>query len=148
MHDFKKFPELMQNQLAEHYFDSPHKQIFEDFNARVTKVTDGDTIRVSWAGRDFDFPVRFANISAAEMNEEGGRKSRDWLADQIEGEEVTILIDPSNRVGKCGRIIGEVIHKGLNMNELSLANSQAIDFSERKNQPIQNFEVILKEFSL
>jgi len=147
-HDFKAFPELLTSQLTEFYFDSPHKQIFEDFNARVTKVTDGDTIRVKWGERDFDFPVRFANISAAELNEEGGERSRDWLAERIEGEDVLIMVDPSNRVGKFGRLIGEVIHRGLNINELSMAENQSIDFSSRADQPLQNFDKILKGFSI
>jgi len=45
-HDFKKFPELTNNQMQIYYFESPHKQITEDFKARVVDVHDGDTIKV------------------------------------------------------------------------------------------------------
>ena len=47
-HDFKNFPELTNRQMQVYYFESPHKQVTEDFRGRVIKVTDGDTIRVEW----------------------------------------------------------------------------------------------------
>ena len=115
-HDFKRFPELTNNQMGFYYFDSPHQQIAEDFDAKVVKVVDGDTIRVSVPFRNFDFPVRFANIMAAEMNE-GGREARDHLAKMILNSEVEILIDKTNRVGKYGRLIGRVQHKGFDVGE-------------------------------
>ena len=118
-HDFKKFPELRNSQMELYYWDSPHRQITEDFNARVVKVTDGDTIRVEWVDRDFDLPVRLANIAAPEIKESGGVRSRDWLAQQLLGEEVEILINPKVRVGKWGRLIGEVVIGGVNIGDMS-----------------------------
>ena len=56
---------------------SPHKQIEESFDGRVTKVVDGDTIHVSTDFRDFDTVVRFADINAPEMNA-GGAESKSW----------------------------------------------------------------------
>lgn len=116
-HDFKKFPELTNNQMGLYYFDSPHQQITEDFDARVVKVVDGDTIRVTCSFRDFDFPIRFANIMAAEKNEEKGIEARDHLADLIMDAEVEIIIDKKKRVGKYGRLIGKVRHKGFDIGE-------------------------------
>ena len=124
MHDFKKFPELTTSQMAIYYFDSPHQQITADFMGRVEKVTDGDTIRLSTDFRDFLTTVRMANINAPEMSE-GGKESKSWLENQIMGEEVLIKINPNNRVGKFGRIIGEIIHMGENMNQASLREMQA-----------------------
>lgn len=118
-HDFKKFPELTNSQMALYYWDSPHKQILSDFEARVTKVTDGDTIRVKWEERDFDFPVRLSLIDAPEIGS-GGRRSKDWLTQQILNEEVTVKINPKMRIGKFGRILGEIIHEGNNINQASL----------------------------
>ena len=68
-HDFKLFPELTNRQMQEYYFQSPHKQITENFAAKVVKVTDGDTIRVEVDFRDFDFPIRIAEtkINPAEI---------------------------------------------------------------------------------
>jgi len=127
MHDFKKFPELTNNQIQFYYFQSPHRQILEGFMAKVVQVTDGDTIRVKWSERDFDFPVRLANINASELVEHG-LASAEWLKRQIQGEEVYIQIDPDHRVGKFGRILGEVILGGQNMNELSLNLGFSVPF--------------------
>jgi len=128
-HDFKKFPELTNNQMQFYYFESPHKQIVEDFTAKVVKVTDGDTIRVSVDFRDFDFPIRFANIAAPELNEVGGRESKAWLENQILNEEVNVLLS-KNRVGKWGRLIGEIIFMGMNMGDMSRDFGKSKTFGE------------------
>lgn len=128
-HDFNRFPELTNAQATIYYWDSPHKQIFEDFEAKVVKVTDGDSIRVETDFRDFDFPVRFAYIDAPELSE-GGQASKSWLEDQILGKEVFVRIDPSNRVGKFGRIIGEVIFGGESMSAASLREFHSSPFGE------------------
>ena len=74
-HDFKNFPELTNSQLKVFYFDSPHKQITEDFVATVVKVTDGDTVRLETDFRAFTFPLRMAEIAAPELGEGGGSES-------------------------------------------------------------------------
>lgn len=127
-HNFKLFPELTNRQMQLYYFDSPHQQITENFNAVVVKVTDGDTIRVETDFRDFSFPIRFSNIAAPEMNEEGGKESRTWLEDQIMGEEIMVLVNKQNRVDKWGRLLGEIMHMGININEASKANAHSIQF--------------------
>ena len=127
-HDFKNFPELTNSQMAEFYLVSPHKQITGDFWGRVVKVTDGDTIRLETEFRDFSFPLRFSNIQAPEIDEEGGEDSQSWLENLIGGEEVLIQVDPQNRVEKWGRLLGEVIHRGININEESLRERQSVEF--------------------
>ncbi len=117
-HDFKRFPELTNSQMEFYYFDSPHRQITDDFVAKVIKVTDGDSIRVRWDERDFDFPVRLAGINAPELNN-GGRESAEWLRQELENEEVDILINKYNRVGKFGRLIGTIMIGGININQIS-----------------------------
>jgi len=126
-HDFKAYPELTTSQAAIYYWDSPHKQIFESFVGLVEKVHDGDTIRVKTDFRDFLTTIRFAYINAPEMNH-GGAESRDWLKNEILGEEVYIKVNPNNRVGKWGRIIGEVFHQGVSMNDASLREMQSVPF--------------------
>jgi len=130
MHDFKKFPELTDSQMQLYYFQSPHKQITNNFRAKVAKVTDGDTIRVETDFRDFNFPIRFSNIAAPELNEKGGKESQSWLEKQILGEEVEIMIDPENRVEKWGRLLGDVHHGGFSMNEMSMIMGHSIPFEE------------------
>jgi len=131
-HDFKNFPELTNNQMQIYYFDSPHRQITEDFVAKVVDVHDGDTIKVRWRERDFDFPVRLAHIAAPELKEHGGLRSKKWLEGMIMGKEVDIKIDPDNRVGKWGRIIGEIIFMGIDVNNMSLDLRYSIPFEDGK----------------
>ena len=127
-HDFKKFPELTNAQMQFYYFESPHKQIFEDFKAHVEDVHDGDTIKVTCDFRDFKFPIRLANINAPEMSEPEGRESKYWLKDQINGKEVEVLINKKNRVGKYGRLIGQILFNGSNLNEEALTLRTAVAF--------------------
>jgi len=126
-HDFKQWPELTNHQMQFYYWESPHKQILEDFNAKVIRVKDGDTIQVQTDFRNFDFPVRLARIDAFEL-EEGGLAGAKWLASEILGEDVLILIDPKVRVGKFGRIIGDVIHMGRSMSDTSLELGYSVIF--------------------
>lgn len=111
--DFIARPELPNSMMNLYYFESPHKQIMEDFHAKVMKVKDGDTIEVRWDGRDFDFPVRLLDINAPEMSEQRGQMVKDWLVNRIEDEEVDIMINKNNRVGKFGRLLGKVFHRGM-----------------------------------
>jgi endonuclease YncB( thermonuclease family) len=131
-HDFIKFPELTNNQLELYYWDSPHKQILDDFTCRCVGVKDGDTIEVEWVERDFLFPVRLSLIAAPELNEAGGRESLSWLRNRIEGRVIDIEIDPSNRVGKWGRLLGVVHEGGSNINLESIFMGKSILFSSIK----------------
>jgi len=131
MHDFKRFPELRNNQLDFYYFLSPHKQIFEDFKAKVVNVHDGDTITLRTDFRDFDFPLRFLDINAPELNEKGGHESKSWLEKKILNEEVEIIIDPKNRVDKWGRLLGKVRHEGMILNEEAILVGMATPFDQR-----------------
>lgn len=118
-HDFKRFPELTNNQMQFYYWDSPHRQITEDFEGKVVKITDGDTIHIKWSEREKPIVVRLANIAAPELDEIGGLESRNWLEEQIMNEEVRVNLIPA-RVGKWGRILGEIIHMGININQESM----------------------------
>ena len=118
VHNFEAFPELTNTQMQFYYFDSPHKQITQSFEAKVHKVHDGDTISVRCKEREFQFPIRLANTASPELNEEGGREAQQWLEGQILGDLVYIIIDPNNRVEKWGRLLGTVIHKGIDIGSI------------------------------
>ena len=128
-HNFKLFPELTNSQMEIHYFDSPHRQITEDFHGEVVKVTDGDTIHVKWSEREKPVVVRFIDTEAPELDERGGLESRAWLEKQIMGEYVRVQIEPKLRVGKWGRIIGRIIHFGIDINASSIDNGFAVPFT-------------------
>lgn len=154
-HDFVAFPELTNSQMQLYYFESPHKQIFEDIQVEVVQVHDGDTITVMWSERDFKFPVRFSNISARELSEDGkrdtsfqlsmsGKASRDWLANRILGKEVTLKINPKNRVEKFGRLLAEIIFDGTNIGEEAIFAGASTKWENRNDGKIMN--TIKKEY--
>ncbi len=125
-------------------FLSPHKQISEDFEAEVVKVHDGDTIRLKTDFRDFDFPLRFLDTDAPEMDN-GGEASRDWLKDRILGKKVTIIINRKNRVDKWGRLLGHVFHNGSNVGHEQMRLGLATEFGRRRQTEFPNLK---KVFSL
>ena len=131
-HNFKAFPELSNPQMEKFYYQSPHKQITEDFIARVVKVTDGDTIRVNCDFRDFNFPVRLSNIQAPEMKEKGGKESQSWLENQILGKEVTVEMT-EERIEKWGRLLANISLMGMSINQASVDNGHSIPWAEQEN---------------
>lgn len=135
-HDFKRFPELANSQMDFYYWSSPHKQIVADFRAKVVKVHDGDTITLRTNFRDFDFPLRFLDTNAPELSEEKGRDVQQWLESILLNQDVDILIDPKQRVGKWGRLLGTVIHQGIDINQLSIMMGHATTFEARKEGKI------------
>lgn len=138
-HDFIKFPELTNSQMALYYFESPHKQILEDIRVNVIKVHDGDTITVEWNQRDFNFPVRFLDTNSPELNEPGGDESRDWLKARIGGKEIDLIIDKDQRVGKWGRLLAKVMFGGVDINEESIMIGKSTTFENRKEAEIPDF---------
>jgi len=128
-HDFKKYPELTNNQMQFYYFESPHRQITEDFIARVSKVHDGDTVTLNWEGRDFDFPMRLDVINAPELDQEGGLQSKAWLESQVLGKDCQIILNPA-RTEKWGRLLGKLICDGMDIGEQSLNQGFSIVFED------------------
>jgi len=135
-HDFKRFPELTNGQMEVYYMESPHKQITEDFTCKVVKVHDGDTITVQWRDRSFDFPIRFSNIAAPEMNEEGGKDAQVWLETLLLGETIDVIINPKKRVEKWGRLLGTILHKGLDVGEEEILQGLATSWEGRNEGKI------------
>jgi len=144
MHDFKNFPELTPKQMETEYWNSPHKQITENFSATVVKVHDGDTVTVRWKERDFDFPVRLSYINAPELSEMGGDISRDFLKKEILGAYVEVKINPANKVEKWGRLLGDIHKGGLSMSEHMMNTGLATKFEARKDGKIPSLREMLK----
>ena len=148
IHDFVKFPELTNSQMQIYYFDSPHRQITEDFTALVTKVIDGDTIQVKWTDRNFEFPIRFIAIAAPENKESGGEQSKSWLESQLLGETVDVIVDSKQRVGKWGRLLGAIFSKGVNIGELSMTLGFSEPFTSEGGGKIGDIDKSLKRFKV
>ena len=138
-HDFKNFPELTNSQMEIYYFESPHKQITEDFRAEVVGVHDGDTIKLRADFRDFDFPLRFLDIAAPELKEVGGPESQGWLEGLLLGEVVDVKINPVNRVEKWGRLLGDIIFKGIDVGNQSVGLGFAKTWDGRNDGVIPDF---------
>jgi len=145
MHDYKNYPELTNQQIEEFGWESPHKQITEDFDADVVKVHDGDTITLKTNFRDFNFPLRFLDIDAPELNE-GGEEAREWLKGQILGEIVQIKINKANRVDKFGRLLGKVLSRGLDMGEAQVSLGYALPFGKKKEGQIPTLSMVFKKW--
>ena len=143
-HDYVSFPELTNSQLGVLQFSSPHPQITEDFTALVVKVHDGDTITLRTNFRDFDFPLRLLDIDAPELSE-GGSEAKKWLDSQLLGEEVQVLIDSSNRVGKYGRLLGKVLSGGLDVGETMLHLGLVSAFGSKDEGSVPSFGKLMKE---
>lgn len=147
-HDFVNFPELTNNQMQFYYFESPHKQITEGFNAKITRVIDGDTVKVITDFRDFSFKVRLGKIASPEVKEEGGEEAKKFLENRVEGEDVFIDVDPNNRVGKWGRIIGEIFLMGQNINYEMVDLQLAVLWKNRKRTREMDLDKTLEGFTI
>lgn len=143
-HDFKRFPELTNSQMDIFYFESPHKQITEDFEAKVVKIIDGDTVKVKWSERNFDFPIRIQNLAAPEKKETGGKEAKEWLENKLLNEIVRIILS-KQRVEKWGRILADIIHQGINISEEIVWAGHGVPWDQRKENSIANLNEILKE---
>ena len=146
--DFVKNPELRNSEMDEFYLESPHKQIFEDFPAKCVKVVDGDTLRLMWSERDFDFPIRIRGIIDSEMREARGKEVQRWVKNLLLDKNVDILIDPGNRVEKWGRLLGDVLIDGLDVGEILMQNGMATTFEARDEGkfPIENKLFSIKQW--
>ena len=142
-HDYKKFPELTNQQLQDFGFSSPHMQIETDFPATVVQVHDGDTVTLETGFRDFHFPLRLLDIDAPELNA-GGEEAREWLKQRIEGNEVMIQIDRFNRVGKYGRLLGKIFSGGLDIGQELLLHGLAKPFKQREEGQLPNLGKIFR----
>ncbi len=140
-HDYKNYPELTNAQIADFGFSSPHKQITEDFFADVVKVHDGDTITVTTESRDFQFPIRLLNIDSPEMNN-GGEIAKEWLQNKILGKRVLIQIDPNQRVGKYGRLLGLILHQGLDVGQEELHLGYAKPFGQKREGEVPDYHQV------
>jgi endonuclease YncB( thermonuclease family) len=145
-HDWINYPELTNTQIELYGLLSPHEQITHDFVGMCVKVHDGDTITIRTDFRNFDFPVRFSTIDAPELNTgEPGEIARDWLKEQIEGQEVEIKINPQNRVEKWGRLLGDVFCMGMSLGDTEISLGLAVPYGKAKEGEVPNLDKVLKE---
>lgn len=144
-HDFKNYPELTDNEIQRFGLVSPHVQFTEDFHAVVVRVHDGDTFTLRSELRSFDFPLRLLGVDAPELNTGApGEEARDFVKGLVENEEVKIVINRKNRVGKYGRLLGDVVVGGISLSSLLLGLGYAKPFDQRRESDLPDMNKTLR----
>ena len=141
-HDWIKFPEVSNNSSL--FYESPHPQVMGNIVVDVIRVKDADTIEVRWSERKFLFPVRLVDIYAPEKNTWEGRRGKAWLKSKIQGQEVELIIDQRNKVGKWGRLLAIIMHNGSNINEELIQEGYAISPAEAEREAELKVKVEVK----
>ena len=131
-HDWIKFPEV--SITSPHLHESPHPQIEGNIVVEVVRVKDADTIEVRWSERKFLFAVRFIDVYAPEKNTWDGRRGKEWLKRKIQGQEVELIVNPRNRVGKWGRLLATVMYGGININQELIEQGHAISSQDAEGE--------------
>ena len=90
------------------------------FNAKVIKISDGDTI-VVLSGKE-QTKVRLYGIDAPELKQPYGKKSKQFLANLIAGKVVEV---EENGKDKYKRTIGTIYLNGADINAQMVANGYA-----------------------
>lgn len=90
------------------------------FSGKVTKITDGDTIKVD------ERSIRFALASAPEINTLEGKIAKDFVASMCPvGSSVLVDEDDGQPEGSYGRILAVVYCNDVNLNEKILESGNA-----------------------
>lgn len=90
----------------------------ECFTGKVTRIIDGDTIRVN------DIPVRFALVSTPELEEEGGIDAKEFIEKICPvGSMVTVDEDDGQLEGSFDRMIATVQCGDILLNSAVLENN-------------------------
>ena len=108
-----------------------------EYNAKVVSIYDGDTMRV-----DVDLgcgitilnkSVRLFGINTPEVRgeeREQGLIVRDWLRTTMPEGTVFILKTHKDMTGKYGRLLGTIIHDGIDINQHMLEAGMAVKYGE------------------
>ena len=79
---------------------------------KVVSVADGDTVTVLDADR-VQHKIRLSGIDAPERAQAFGKRSREYLASMVAGQQVAVETDKTDRFG---RSIGKVLLQGRDIN--------------------------------
>lgn len=84
----------------------------EELLGKVVKITDGDTVHILIEGNVKE-KIRLAGIDAPERKQAFGKKAKQYLADLIGAQQVTVEFDKRDRYG---RIVGKIIFNDKDIN--------------------------------
>lgn len=98
----------------------------QSFRGKVVGVKDGDTFKVLYNRKEYT--IRLAHIDAPERKQAFGNKSKQYASDLCFGKEV--LVRPTQKNDRYGRIIAEVIIGKINVNKSLVKNGLAWHFKK------------------
>lgn len=104
---------------------------YADFQGKVIKVADGDTITVLVNGNTQE-RVRLENIDAPESSQAYGQQARNFLNSQVYGKFVYVK---SNKMDLYKRHIGTIYLGNYNVNQSIVQNGYAWAFREYLTDP-------------
>ena len=107
----------------------PAAEVPEEINGICTTVYDADTIKI-----DGKYKIRMVGIDAPESGTPAGISSSRYLSSLILNKTVTVKVDPLNKLGFYGRILGVVFLDGENINLLLAELGKAKLFFKGRNK--------------
>ncbi|EGB15379.1 nuclease (SNase domain-containing protein) [Pseudodesulfovibrio mercurii] len=101
-----------------------------DDTARLVKVLDGDSFRVTYRGSTLE--VRLIGVDAPEYRQEYSRKARDFTRDFCQGKGLRLEFDKDPR-DRYGRTLAYVYADGVMLNEALVRAGLAVPLVVKPN---------------
>ena len=119
-----------------------------EYKVNVLRVVDGDTVDVdidlgfsTWLKKQ---RIRLYGIDTPETRtrdldeKKYGKMATNFLSDTIKDAEVVALRTYKDKKGKYGRILGEIICDGVNMNQVMVETHLAVAYFGQSKKMLQN----------
>ena len=124
-----------------------------EYNCKVKRVVDGDTVDVVIdLGFDIHFAtrVRLYGMDTPESRTRNkdekvrGYMSKDFLEEWMEKDDV-IIRTRRDKKGKFGRVLGEMIVRGENVNKLMVKECLAVEYYGQSKDDIEKQHMLNRE---
>jgi micrococcal nuclease len=124
-----------------------------EYNCKVKRVVDGDTVDVIIdLGFDIHFAtrVRLYGMDTPESRTRNkdekvrGYMSKDFLEEWMEKDDV-IIRTRRDKKGKFGRVLGEMLVRGENINKLMIKECLAVEYYGQSKDDIEKQHMLNRE---
>jgi micrococcal nuclease len=124
-----------------------------EYNCKVKRVVDGDTVDVVIdLGFDIHFAtrVRLYGMDTPESRTRNkdekvrGLMSKDFLKEWMEKDDV-IIRTRKDKKGKFGRVLGEMLVRGENVNKLMVKECYAVEYYGQSKDDIEKQHMLNRE---
>lgn len=106
-----------------------------ELSAEVVKVVDGDTLHLRLPNSKKNQRLRLNGIDAPETNQPFGKKSAQFLRNQVQGKKVIVRFDPARKFDRYKRMLGNIYIDGKNIELLMLKEGMAWHYSYYNKDP-------------